>query len=69
MPTLSSLAAPEDVMTTTSGAVSDYKVGIKTTPCFQCIIMIHLVKTLRPRQNDRLFADDIFTCIFLNENV
>ena len=24
--------------------------------------------TLRPRQNGRHFADDIFTCIFLNEN-
>ena len=23
---------------------------------------------LRPRQNGRLFADDIFKCIFLNEN-
>ena len=27
------------------------------------------VKTLRPRQNGRHFADDIFKCIFLNENV
>ena len=26
-------------------------------------------KTLRPRQNGRHFADDIFKCIFLNENV
>ena len=26
------------------------------------------VKTLRPRQNGRHFADDIFKCIFLNEN-
>ena len=25
--------------------------------------------TLRPRQNGRLFADNIFKCIFLNENV
>ena len=25
--------------------------------------------TLRPRQNGRQFADDIFNCIFLNENV
>ena len=24
---------------------------------------------LRPRQNGRHFPDDIFTCIFLNENV
>ena len=28
-----------------------------------------LVNTLRPRQNGRHFADDIFKCIFLNENV
>ena len=27
------------------------------------------VNTLRPRQNERLFADDILKCIFLNENV
>ena len=26
-------------------------------------------KILRPRQNGRYFADDIFKCIFLNENV
>ena len=26
------------------------------------------VNTLRPRQNGRHFADDIFRCIFLNEN-
>ena len=28
-----------------------------------------LYNTLRPRQNGRHFADDIFNCIFLNENV
>ena len=28
-----------------------------------------LFNTLRPRQNGRRFADDIFRCIFLNENV
>ena len=26
------------------------------------------LNTLRPRQNDRHFADSIFKCIFLNEN-
>ena len=30
---------------------------------FQCL------NTLRPRQNGRHFSDDIFKCIFLNENV
>ena len=28
-----------------------------------------LVNTLRPRQNDRYFPDDIFECILLKENV
>ena len=34
-------------------------------------LLIHAgikVNTLRPRQNGRHFADDIFKCIFLNEN-
>ena len=26
-------------------------------------------ETLSPRQNGRHFPDDIFTCIFLNENI
>ena len=29
---------------------------------------IDTVNTLRPRQNGRYFADDIFKCIFLNKN-
>ena len=28
----------------------------------------NVINTLRPRQNGRHFADDIFTCIFLSEN-
>ena len=32
------------------------------------LFYLHL-NTLRPRQNGRHFADDIFGCIFLNENV
>ena len=31
--------------------------------------MSNVLNTLRPRQNGRHFADDIFKCIFLNENV
>ena len=27
------------------------------------------VNTLRPRRNEQYFADDIFKCIFINENV
>ena len=35
-----------------------------------CIVNgTHCLNTLRPRQNCRHFADDIFKCIFLNENV
>ena len=38
-----------------------------------CIYFVHgfvngVFNTLRPRQNGRYFADDIFKCIFLNEN-
>ena len=32
-------------------------------------MMPSIVNTLRPRQNGRDFSDDIFKCIFLNENV
>ena len=32
-----------------------------------CVVWMCL-NTLRPRQNGRYFADDIFKCIFLNEN-
>ena len=28
-----------------------------------------IFNTLRPRQNGRLFSDDIFKCIFLNKNI
>ena len=34
-----------------------------------CITWPRWVNTLRPRQNGRHFPDDIFRCIFLNENV
>ena len=35
--------------------------------CF--VMVISSVNTLRTRQNGRHFVDDIFKCIFLNENV
>ena len=37
-------------------------------PQFVCHSLVTL-NTLRPRQNGRHFPDDIFKCIFLNENV
>ena len=36
---------------------------------FSVISLNKLSNTLRPRQNGRHFAEDIFKCIFLNENV
>ena len=36
--------------------------------CFVLVILSDL-NTLRPKQNGRHFADDVFKCIFLNENV
>ena len=38
------------------------------TPCY-CTIPRVTFNTLRPGQNGRHFADDIFKCIFFNENV
>ena len=36
-------------------------------PCL--VTLLWCLNTLRPRQHGRHFADDIFKCIFLNENV
>ena len=40
-----------------------------STNCSQEDVHLLSLNTLRPRQNGRHFADDIFKCIFLNENV
>ena len=37
--------------------------------CIYFIALIYPVNSLRPRQNGRHLADDIFKCIFLDENV
>ena len=38
--------------------------------CWGCsVYWAEMLDTLGPRQNGRHFADDIFKCIFLNENV
>ena len=34
-----------------------------------CIVCTILINTLRPKQHGRHFADDIFKCVLLNENV
>ena len=49
------------VVMTSYCAISDDKVGIITVAVF--------INTLRPRENGRHFADDIFKHIFSNENV
>ena len=38
-----------------------------TAPCLESILQCH-INTMRLRQNGRHFPDDIFKCIFLNEN-
>ena len=40
--------------------------GVIFTSCYSFVVQLN---TLRPRQNGRHFPDDIFKCIFLNENV
>ena len=40
--------------------------GVHLTLCF---MSCNGFNALRPRQNGRDFADDIFKCIFMNENV
>ena len=44
-------------------------VNITALISWESMHMVLLFNTLRPRRNGRLFADDIFKCIFLNENI
>ena len=48
--------------------MTSYYLNPRWTSCL-CATLPRCVNTLRPRQNGRHFPDDIFTCIFLNENV
>ena len=43
--------------------------GFIITQPIICWLEIELLNSLSPRQNGRHFADDIFKCIFLNENI
>ena len=60
------------------------KVGVSPAPCslvmssafvddegssIGYVVRARILNTLRPRQNGRHFPDDMFKCIFLNENV
>ena len=52
------------------GLVSYQNITFKVNTIWNCIWKkMQLLNTLRPKQNNRHFADDIFKCIFLNENV
>ena len=50
----------------TSDVDNEYEVYIQCLKLSQKVVGLN---TLRPRQNGLHFADDIFKCIFLNENV
>ena len=49
-------------------AWNKFKSCLFETSCWVLIFGPPLLNTLRPRQDRRHFADDIFTCIFFNEN-
>ena len=48
-------------------SLSDYCAAIWDTESFSSTEQVRF-NTSRPRQNGRRFADDVFKCIFLNEN-
>ena len=53
-----------------SVAVSAKKIGVQLFWLMQSVYVCHRrFNTLRPRQNGRHFPNNIFKCIFLNENV
>ena len=43
--------------------------SVKSMPEYSALDVTKYLNTLRPRQNDRRFPDDIFKCIILSENV
>ena len=74
-----SLIYPGDILRDSGYRNSTWRHGMRLGPknvgawcsCtgLQCIEPIHgFVNSLRPRQNGRHFADDVFKCNFLNEN-
>ena len=46
-----------------------WQIGHQDISWFQCAASMCCNNSLWPRENGRHFADDIFKCIFLNENV
>ena len=50
------------------GVNTPYKAGSNNIRNMNYLTLKYSINTLRPRQNGRHFADDIFKCIFLNEN-
>ena len=45
------------------------RIKLKVISLMNSIDTNYILNTLRPRQHGRHFPDDIFRCIFLNENV
>ena len=52
-----------------SGFVTALQFTIFRVSCSYLSQLVALVNPLRPRQNGRIFPDDIFKWVFLNENV
>ena len=61
-----------NVLSASSSDKTSYRIRyweIKWHAEFRASVVLNALNTLSPRQDGRYFADDIFTCIFLNENV
>ena len=43
--------------------------GMPVLCCLYTLCILSYIKTLKPRQDGRHFADDIFTCVYLNEDI
>ena len=54
---------------TNCSAVFSFQVGILWPECSGYFCVKDIFNTLRPRQNGLLFADGIFKCIFMYENI
>ena len=62
------VATQKVAMSITADGVTRLR-GCPGVLAFLMVAIVNKVNTLRPRQNGRRFADDIFKCIFVNENV
>ena len=58
-----------EIWESVSGAIVRVLQALLEERYWHCWKVVTVVNTLRPRQHERHFADDIFRCLFLNENV